>query len=35
MINGAIRSHAASLKTKRFITPKAASPKAALNHASL
>src|SRR5271156_980448 len=31
MISGAIRSHAASLKTNRSITPKAASPKAALN----
>src|ERR1700691_5996515 len=34
MISGAIRSQAASLKTKRSITPKAASTKAALNHAS-
>src|SRR6266404_999253 len=31
MISGAIRSHAASLKTNRSITPKTASPKAALN----
>jgi hypothetical protein len=31
MINGDIRSHAASFKTKRSITPKAASPKEALN----
>jgi hypothetical protein len=31
MISGAIRSHAASLKTKRSITPKTASQKAALN----
>ena len=31
MISGAIRSHAASLKTNRSITPKAASPKAVLN----
>jgi hypothetical protein len=31
MISGAIRSHAASLKTNRSITPKAASQKAALN----
>src|ERR1700694_2299299 len=35
MISGAIRSHAASLKTKRSIKPKTASQKAALNHASL
>src|SRR6266481_236081 len=35
IISGAIRSHAASLKTKRSITPKAASQKAALNHASI
>src|SRR6187431_887441 len=31
MISGAIRSHAASLKTKRSFTPKTASPKAVLN----
>jgi hypothetical protein len=31
MISGAIRSHAASLKTKRSFTPKTASPKEALN----
>jgi hypothetical protein len=31
MIRGAIRSHAASFKTKRSITPKTASPKAVLN----
>ena len=35
MINGAIRSQAASPSTKRSITPKAASPKAVLNHASI
>src|ERR1700690_3581527 len=34
IISGAIRSQATSLKTKRSITPKAASTKAALNHAS-
>ena len=34
MISGAIRPHAASLKTKRSTTPKTASPKAVLNHAS-
>jgi hypothetical protein len=34
MISGAIRSHAASLKTKRPFTPKTASQKPALNHAS-
>src|SRR6202044_2805867 len=31
IISGAIRSHAASLNTKRSFTPKTASPKAALN----
>jgi hypothetical protein len=31
MISGAIRAHDASLNTKRFFTPKAASPKEALN----
>jgi hypothetical protein len=31
MISGVIRSHAASLNTKRSITPKAASKKEALN----
>ena len=31
MISGAIRSHAASLKTNRSITPKTASPKAVFN----
>ena len=31
IIRGAIRSQATSLKTKRSITPKAASPKEALN----
>jgi hypothetical protein len=31
MISGAIRSHAASLKINRSITPKIASQKAALN----
>ena len=30
MISGAIRSHAASLKTNRSITPKTASPKSSL-----
>jgi hypothetical protein len=31
IISGAIRSHAASLKTNRSFTPKTASPKAGLN----
>jgi hypothetical protein len=31
MISGAIRSHAASLKTSRSITPRTASPKEVLN----
>jgi hypothetical protein len=31
MISGAIRSHAASLKTNRSITPKTASSKEVLN----
>jgi hypothetical protein len=30
MINGAIRSHAPSLSTKRSITPKTTSPKGSL-----
>jgi hypothetical protein len=32
MISGAIRSHAASLSTKRSNTPKVTSRKVALNH---
>jgi hypothetical protein len=34
MINGAMRSQALSLRTKRSITPKAASSKATLNQNS-